>query len=162
LNISGFTRQIKEITMSPQSMAPLSAAAGDPSQGATTGDPTSDQTGVVVCIAALPDGTFQIYQQSSQDDDQGSDASQSAPSGASGATPAGSGSPDNSGDEDNSQTADNIDDALAIAGQILEQASGASGAPDGSDDNKMLNPQDAKAAWNQMAAKKDKQRSQGM
>lgn len=151
--------------MSQTNPAMAASAGGDPAQGATTGDPTSDQTGQQgVAIFPLSDGTFQIKLipsdngQDDDSDDQGTDASQGAAAGA----PSGGASPDESGDDDDSsQTADNIDDALEIAGQMLEQASGASDGSDGGDD-KILSPTDAKAAWNQMAAKKDKQRQQGM
>ena len=124
--------------------------------GATTGDPTSDQTGVVICIAALPDGTYQIYQQGDQDQSGG------APASAQGGMPSPSGAPSPDDDSGNSQTADNIQDALQIAGQMLQGGDQDDDSGQGQDGNAELSPSDAKAAWNQMAAKSDKKRSMGM
>jgi hypothetical protein len=128
--------------MSQSSPAPLSGAA--PSQaGAAPPDPSQDGGGFVVCVAAQADGSFQVYAQDSDQDP--TDQSQGG----------------EGGDGSQVQTADNVDDALAIAKQLIEQESGGSDDDSGQDGNAPLSPTDASSVWNQMAAKKDKSRAMG-
>jgi hypothetical protein len=127
------------------------SATGAP-DGDTTGDTSTDQ-GFTVCISAMPDGTYSIYAQDSDDDQESNQAG-------AGATAGDTSSSDDaaSGDDDSTQTADNVDDALAIAKQMLEQEAGEDDES-GQDGSDMMSPADAKKAWNQMAAKNDKKKA---
>lgn len=106
----------------------------DPSAQGTMSPEQSDS--FVVCIAVQSDGTFSVY---SQDSD---------------ADPAAEGDDGSGG----MQTADNIDDALMMVKQMVEQEMGEGESESAEDGNAPLQGGDAKAVWDQMAAKKDKSR----
>lgn len=92
---------------------------------------------VVVCIAAMGDGSYSVYMQG--DDDSGQDPSMA-------------GADDQ---QDQPQTAPDIDSALQMAKQMLGAESdeeSQEAAPQ--DGNAPLSPADAQSAWKQMAAKK--------
>lgn len=108
--------------------------SADPSQG-------DDTQGTTVCITASPDGTFSVQiQEAASSDESGEDESGDGP-----------------------QTADNLDDALALAGQMLTAEMGEDGGESSAigDDNAPMDPASAKSAWNQMAQKRDKSRLMG-
>ena len=110
----------------------------DPSQD--MGDSGMDE-GTTVCITASPDGTFTVQiQEAASSDESGEDESGDGP-----------------------QTADNLDDALALAGQMLTAEIGEDGGESSAigDDNAPMDPASAKSAWNQMAQKRDKSRLMG-
>ena len=115
-------------------------AAPDPTQGSTAPDDSSQ--GIVVYMAVQQDGSIQVGMQGAPDD--------------SNAPP----SPDGSDSGDQTQTFTDPDEALQAAGQLLQQAMGGAddSGPQG-DGNAELAPADAKAAWSQMAAQKDKKRA---
>ena len=116
-----------------------SMMSGDPSQDSSQDDDGSQ--GTTVCITASPDGTFSVQIQEAGDaDESGEDESGDGP-----------------------QTTDNLDDALALAKQMLTAEMGEDSADSGesSDGDAPMDPQSAKAAWNQMAAKRDKSRMMG-
>lgn len=109
-------------------------AALDPqSMGAT--DPSADesQEQFVVCIAANGDGTYSVYPKDSDEseDDPNAPASESQP-----------------------QTAKSIDEALQIAGQLLQEEQGEDSAEQG-DGNEPMPADQAQSYWDQLAAKKD-------
>jgi hypothetical protein len=145
--------------MNAASQGGAGGAGGDPTQG---GDGGGAQPVAVVCIAAMSDGSFQVYQDDGQGGQDAGDPGQG-----------GQGAGDGSG-QGGVQSAADLDDALTAAGQMLEQVAGAGGdgsggatgggADDGSgaDGNQTLSPSDAKAAWNQLAAQSDKKRALGM
>ena len=111
---------------------------GDPSQDMDMGDSIMGESqGTTVCITASPDGTFSVQMQESGADESGEDESGDGP-----------------------QTADNLDDALALAGQMLTTEMGEDSADSGDGDAPM-DPATAKSAWNQMAAKRSAVRAQG-
>ena len=98
------------------------------------------EEGTTVCITASPDGTFSVQMQESGADESGEDESGDGP-----------------------QTADSLDDALALAGQMLTAEMGEEGGESSAigDDNAPMDPASAKSAWNQMAQKRDKSRLMG-
>lgn len=106
----------------------------DPTQ-AQGQDPTqaTDETGgFVVCIAAQADGSYQVYAQDS----------------------------DQEQDEDQTQTADNIDDALDMARQLIEEEQGEDSGDSG-EQHGNAPVDDPQAVWDQLAARRDKQKQQG-
>ena len=112
--------------------------SGDPSQGMgdSMGDSDSDSQGTTVCITASPDGTFSVQiQEAAGADESGEDESSDGP-----------------------QTADNLDDALALARQMLTAEMGEDSSTDG---DAPLDPATAKSAWNQMAAKRSAMKAMG-
>ena len=112
---------------------------GDPSQDMDMGDSSMGESqGTTVCITASPDGTFSVRIQEAAISEESSE--------------------DESGD--GPQTADNLDDALALAGQMLTTEMGEDSA-DGGDGDAPMDPATAKSAWNQMAAKRSAVRAQG-
>lgn len=107
-------------------------------------DATQDDSSAplaVICIAAMPDGTFQVYTEGDADA-QSPDASSQAPEG-------------EEAGETGPQTAQSIDDALNIAGQMLQEEASEGSGDEGDANAPVKDPQ---AVWNQMAKKSDKAR----
>ena len=115
-----------------------SMMGGDPSQDPSQSQYPSqddDSQGTTVCITALPDGSFSVkILESDSADESGEDESSDGP-----------------------QSADNLDDALALAGQMLTTEMG----EDSGDGDAPMDPATARSAWNQMAAKRSAVRAQG-
>lgn len=118
--------------------APMGA---DPSMQATapgaapTDTPEAQET-FSVTITANGDGTYSVA--SSDSDDDQDDASQG-------------GAPAPGGEDDGPQTAQSIEDALKIAGQMLQEEAG-------EDDQQPADDSDPQAVWNQLAKKTDAKR----
>jgi hypothetical protein len=110
-------------------------ASQDPTQDPSQ-DPDQGEAGeqFSVTITSNGDGTYTV---SSSDSDESED--------------------DPSGQSSGSQDAKSVDEALNIAGQMLQEESSEDSSEDG---NAPLPSKDAaQAAWNQMASKRDKARS---
>ena len=108
-----------------------------PQDPTSAGDPSAapddSSDGVTVSITAESDGTFTVQVQGDSDGGDASDGPASAPS---------------------------IAAALKLAGQMLGQESQEEAQEGPEDDNEPMQPDQATSAWNQMAASKDKARSQ--
>ena len=122
--------------------------------------------GFVIEIEVSDSGSITVSSEQGQDQD---DAAQAPadPAAAAGAAPAAAPTDDESGEGDESQPqpAKDIGEALQIAEQMYEQLSGDTGSDeeDPANGSTPLTGGDAKAAWNQLAAKRDKMKmSQGM
>lgn len=61
------------------------------------------------------------------------------------------------GEQDEPATADNIDDALSTAKEMIQAETGEPQDEPQEGGNEQLSPEDAKAAWKQMASKKSRQ-----
>lgn len=134
----------------------------DPAQAGAdqSGAADDSQPDFVVCIACMPDGTYQVYAQDSDDDQDDAGATGGAAAGGddsgdmSGAGMAAGG---DNGDGDSSQTANSIQEALKIAGQMLqEEQTEDAGEDQGGNGNAPVS--DPQAVWNQLAKKSDKSR----
>lgn len=119
----------------PQGMDPNAPQSAD--QSAAPAE--ESQESFTVCISANADGTYSVYEQDSDDDQD--DAS------GSGSAPGTQGSDDDSGP----QTAQSIEDALKIAGQMLQEEAS-------EDSQEPADNSDPQAVWNQLAKKTDAKR----
>jgi hypothetical protein len=116
--------------------APMDPAAQAPASDPSAAPADESQEQFVVCIAAQPDGTYSVYAQDS-DDDQDDAAQGSAPA--------------PGGDDSGPQTAQSLEDALKIAGQMLQEEAG-------EDSQEPADGSDPQAVWNQLAKKTDAKR----
>lgn len=143
-------------------MNQMPAQAGA-SMGTPSGAPDDEsQEAFSVCITANGDGTYTVTP-SDADDDQ----DDAAAAGGAGAGPVGAGADasagmaggGDSGDSDSAQTANSVEEALKIAGQMLQEEAGedAGDADQGAADGNapVTDPQ---AVWNQLAKKSDAKR----
>jgi hypothetical protein len=129
-----------------------------------TGAPDDEQQETfVVCIAAMADGTYQVYQEDSDGDEDDTAAAGGADAGAMGAggdAGGGMGAGMDNGGAAGAQTANSIEEALKIAGQMLQEEagedSGEAAQGDQGDGNAPVS--DPQAVWNQLAKKSDAKR----
>lgn len=127
--------------------------------GADQGAAGDSQESFVVCIAAMADGTFQVYAQDSDDDQDDTASAGGADAGGDGAgdmSGAGMASGGDNGDGDSTQTAHSIEEALKIAGQMLQEEQTEDAGDDQGGSNEPVS--DPQAVWNQLAKKSDKAR----
>lgn len=120
-------------------------ASMDPSMGQdpNAAAPADQEQPFSVTITDNGDGTYSVS--SSDDDGDADDASQDSS--------AGSG-------QGGAQTAQSVEEAVEMAGKLLEQEASEDGGGAAGDPNAPLPSKDAAAAvWNQMASAKDKARS---
>lgn len=118
--------------------APMAAPA-DPTMmdDAQEGQEGAEQ-GVTVCITAMPDGTFEVkIDEDGQEDEEGGDETGDGP-----------------------QMAKTLDEALNMAGEMLQAEMGEEQGESGAGDEPMA-PDQAKMAWDAMASKRDKARMAG-
>lgn len=149
-------------------MADMSMQGGATS--ANTGDDGSEDTLASVTISAMSDGTFTVSLTSGDAANSGGGDDQSDPSGMGAQGASTDASPDDP--QSGAQAASDLQDALALAEQMLEQvlgdgadSSSGSAASDGQDsdqgsgqnaDSDQLDPATASRYWRQLAARKKK------
>lgn len=118
--------------------APMDQTAQAPASDPSTA-PDDAQEAFSVTITSNGDGTYSVSSSDSDDgqDDQGADAA---------------GGAQGQGDDDSGpQTAQSVDDALKIAGQMLQEEAG-------EDSQEPADSSDPQAVWNQLAKKTDAKR----